>query len=98
MNIYKVTRKSLLDYDTYSSFVCFANNEEEAKNIKPSFVNVYDKNFSKRSLFIDWDKLDNLDTWVKRTWVQNKDDLTVIKLGTSDFSQVGVILASFHAG
>lgn len=106
MNIYKVTRISLWDYDTYSSFICFANNEEQAKNLNPSFANIYTKHFNKylndqnefKSLFINWNN-DKRDKWVKYTWVKNIDDLTVIKLGTSDNNQqIGVILSSFHAG
>lgn len=37
LNIYKVTRISDYDYDTFSSFVCFAKDEEEAMNLNPCF-------------------------------------------------------------
>lgn len=99
MNIYKVQRISKWGYDNYDSFVCFSRTEEEAKNLSPSFVEIDDPNFYKYlsdpkyhlSLFIDWED----PCW---TWVKSKEDLQVIKLGTSESKQVGVILSSFHAG
>ncbi len=99
MNIYKVERTSEYTYDNYSSFVCFAKNEEEAKNLNPSFVPIDDERFNEflndpnyhLSLFIDWTD----PCW---EWVKSKDELTVIKLGTSETKQVGIILSEFHAG
>jgi hypothetical protein len=40
MNIYKVTRTTNWSYDQYSSFICFARDSEEAKNLNPSFVEI----------------------------------------------------------
>lgn len=104
MNIYKVTRISEWSYDDYSSFVCFARNEEEAKNLNPSYVDIYHENFYKYlndpkyhlSFFMNWEELSD-----RRDWVESKDDLIVVKLGTSELSdsqQIGIILTSYHAG
>lgn len=102
-NIYKVTRISEWDYDQYSSFVCVAKDEIEAKNINPSFVSIFDKRFTKYinnpdgyyiSLFIDWKNVDEY----RNPWVKDPSDLTVTYIGTTELTQVGIILASYHAG
>jgi len=36
MNIYKCSQKVNVGYDTFDSFVCYANNEQEAKNMQPA--------------------------------------------------------------
>jgi hypothetical protein len=36
MNIYLVSQDKNQDYDTFDAFVCYANNEEEAKQMHPS--------------------------------------------------------------
>ena len=36
MNIYKVSQQDNTGYDTYDSFVCYATNEEAARNMLPS--------------------------------------------------------------
>ena len=35
MNIYKVTRHDDSDFDEYESFVCYAENESDARNTNP---------------------------------------------------------------
>jgi hypothetical protein len=104
MNIYKVTRISQWDYDQYSSFVCVAKDDEQAKNINPSFVSIFDTRFAKYmnntdefyiKLFIDWKNIDEYDRY---SWVKDRSDLTVTFIGTTQLTQVGVILASYHAG
>lgn len=35
MKLYKVTQTDNDDWDTYDSFICYANNEDEAKNLHP---------------------------------------------------------------
>jgi len=35
MNIYLVSQTENTGYDTYDSFICYANSEEEARNINP---------------------------------------------------------------
>lgn len=94
MNIYKVTRTTEIDYDMYSSFICFAQNEEQAKNLDPSFPEIDHPNFSKAS-FIDWESEISC---ARYSWVNNKNHLIVEKLGTSDSKQVGIILSRFHSG
>jgi len=37
MNIYKCSQSHNDNWDTFDSFVCYANNEEEAKNMKPDY-------------------------------------------------------------
>ncbi len=103
MNIYKVTRKSDWDHYQYSSFICVAKDEEQAKKINPSFVTIFDTRFTKYmnnrddyyiNLFIDWENIDEY----RNAWVKYPGDLTVKFIGTTEITQVGVILASYHAG
>lgn len=102
MNIYKVKRISEWDYDNYVGFVCFARNEDEAKNLNPSFVEIDNEHFNNRlndpnySLF-KYTKGEQYN-WLYEVWVKNKDYLTVTKLGTSDSTQVGIIMKWFCAG
>lgn len=108
MNIYKVTRISDWGYDEYSSFVCFARNEEEAKNLNPSFVQIDHPHFDlyrddpdyHLPFFINWEEKrpDDFISY-REDWVKSIDDLKVTKLGTSESEQVvGIILARYHAG
>lgn len=106
LTIYRVSRISEWDYGEYSSFVCFARNEEQAKNFNPSFVDIYNENFEKylddppnNPFYMDWENIDEY--WIG--WVKSKDDLQVTKLGTSEPTNLycvkaGIILASYHAG
>jgi hypothetical protein len=95
MNIYKVTRISHWSFDTYSDFVCFAHNIDEAKNINPCNVDIYHEYFKEQRcrdrIFIDWNN-------TSKEWVKCKEDLIVTKLGTSESTQIGLILSSYHAG
>lgn len=87
MNIYLCTRTSRGGYDTYDSFICYANNEEEAKNLKPGFE-------TELGEMIDWN-----DYYSLRSWVKSPDDIDVEFLGTKDsINTAYVILASFNAG
>lgn len=94
MNIYKVTRIDGWGYDEYSSFVCYARDEEEAKNLNPFGLDVYRYNFQEAT-FINWGTLPI--NYIG--WTTTKDNLEVIQLGYSELEMpVGIILASFHAG
>ena len=103
MNIYQVTRTTLTEYDfdMYSGFICFAQNEEQAKNLDPSFPEISHPNFSEAlniksfNQFIDWE---NDISCCKYSWVDSINDLIVTKLGTSESEQVGIILSSYHSG
>lgn len=102
MNIYQVTRTTPTDYDTYSSFICYAENEEQAKKLNPGFPSVFHPEFEERRKnsknyhvkFYIGGKV----YFDRCTWVQNTNEVTVTKIGVSDFSKAGVILASYHAG
>lgn len=101
MNIYTVTRTTPMEYDMYFGFTCFAQNEEQAKNLNPLFPEIYNENFIKalndKSLnqFMDWG---NDISCSRYSWVDNINDLMVIKLGTSESKQVGIILTSYISG
>ncbi len=90
MNIYKVSQDINNDYDTYDSFVCYAENEEEAKEIFPrngkSFIEMISQDLDEKY-------------YVDRLWTSDKSKIEVEFLGTAkDGSKKGVILASFNAG
>ena len=43
MNIYKVERTDMVDYDEFDSFVCFAENAKAARNMPPQKIDHYSK-------------------------------------------------------
>jgi hypothetical protein len=101
MNIYKVTRKIKSDsYDEYLSFVCFAENEEQAVNLNPDKYMSNTENFSFikcNDLFINWDKIEN-DKFFD--WVNSPNELEVIKLGVSECNheQPSIIIVCYNLG
>lgn len=101
MNIYKVTRISKIDYDTYSSFICFAESETQAKNLNPSHPGIYSEKFKSVpwiNFFMDWEN-NNKNSFEFRSWVKNVEDLEVVLIGTGvPYIGPGIILASYHAG
>lgn len=96
MNIYKVERTDRWGYDDYDSFVCYANDEEEAKHLSPDGYHGW---------HIDSFKWQNKDgTWSEafgHGWVKTDKDLKVTLIGFSDMpegTKPSVILASYNAG
>jgi len=111
MNIYKVERLTPYDYDNYSQFICFAENEEIATNMSPS------------GYIIDWEKIKEElqdaeaykyldDPYYKdftidkieeisigNGWVAKKSNVKVTLLGNAiKDSKRQIICASYHAG
>jgi len=84
MNIYLCSQDENCDYDTYDSFVCYAETEEEARNLYPTSP---DYNTEP-----EWDK-------IPYHWASTPDNVTVKLFGTAlPGSEAGVICSSFNAG
>ena len=93
MNIYLCQQSTNNDYDTYDSFVCYANDENEARHLHP------DRN-------VKW--LDGTWKYEfpngNQQYCSNGDwcmpeDVDVAFIGTIEEDvKAGVILASFNAG
>lgn len=90
MNIYLVQQDIVTGYDTYDSFVCVAESEQEAREMHPS----------------DFEGLPNQDSWKEdfifgSLWVEFKDidKVKVTSIGVAhSWQQKGIIIASFNAG
>jgi hypothetical protein len=91
MNIYKVEQDWNLEYDTYDSFVCVAETEQEAREIHPAGHKQTDASFSY------WKKEPRLvGCWVAYSDIAN---LKVTEIGMAkDGALKGVIVSSFNAG
>jgi len=108
MNIYKVTRiKKSTNWDAYIGFVCFAENEEQAKNLNPNIYMIsigdeklldsLDSYFSDYSnIYINWEIWNN--KYNHFDWVNSPNDLKVIKLGVSDSYKIGITFLSYTTG
>lgn len=83
MNIYLV-ESGLFNYDTYDSFVCIAESEDEARNLDPNGNGVFNWEKESQNLY--------------SSWVSSPDALKVTCLGTSNEEKARIILASFNAG
>jgi len=86
MNIYKVSRKDHIEYDQYYSFVCYAKDEEAAKEMlpEPTTMDKSDKRY---------------ECYVNNDWTTNLSDISVEYVGMClDVEKEGVILASYKAG
>lgn len=97
MNIYKVEQNWNNGYDTYDSFICIAENEQEARETYPSEFVTHHRNgqwygtYTKGGEYIqdghDWVGFDEIER------------LTVTMIGIASEGQPkGVVLASFNAG
>lgn len=89
-----------LGYDSYSEFVCTAENKEKARTTYPSgdgYIYCYD---TKSWLNPDGSKL--IEEWAAdmdiREWTADLDEITVKKVGTAKSDKPEVIVASYHAG
>lgn len=101
MKIYKVERIEPTGYDQYKAFVCYANDEKEAKSLNPCFPNVFDSRFERfkndKTYHVPFYYADDEDE--REEWVKCDDDLRVHYLGEApETSQVGVILSSYIHG
>lgn len=94
MNIYLVSQGENTGYDTYDSFVCYANSEDEARVMSPSSYYFW-KNDSWNFGYYDGtsDVVSYLSSWCHPNFV----DVELIGTTNEDV-EVGVILASFNAG
>lgn len=86
MNLYFVFQKENNGYDTYSSFVCAATNEEYAIDMSPSNGNK-----------IDWDDEDRSGS---HEWASTRQYVNVQLIGVADKSitEPKIICSSYHAG
>lgn len=92
MNIYLVSRKEVgrdIGYDEFSSFVCYAESADDARNMKPwptvEFPDTYGY-YEKTS---------------RQRWPVNPEDLEVEYLGRTNYDpyrKSSTILSSFRAG
>lgn len=101
MNIYKVSRTDKIDYDEYDSFICYARDELEAKDIPPASYIVWDPDNKRWADDYEMDSGQPAeDRMMSRGWPVAADTLLKIELigkGPDD-AKPGVILASFNAG
>jgi hypothetical protein len=97
MNIYKVEQNLNNWYDTYDSFVCIAETEQDARETHPSMFVTHNKKgewygtYTKGGEYI----VDG-DDWISFGSI---DQLTVTLIGVaSEDQKKGVIISSFNAG
>lgn len=93
MNIYLCQQSTNHGYDTYDSFVCYANDEDEAKHLYPNHnVKWTDETWK-------YEYSDGSQYYYSNNCWCMPEDVGVTLIGTTeDYVQVGVILASFNAG
>ena len=85
MNLYLVRQSVNKNYDTFDSFVCSAENEEQARNMQPCIYNyAFDE---KRTEYMDGFWCDPIHVKVKYIGIADKSIL-----------EVGIIVSSFNAG
>jgi len=96
MNIYLVKRTDHGGYDSYDSFVCYAEDEEQARYTYPnsSYRFIDGKLYSTH----EYDGLNKEVTNVYNEWPIDTDTLEIDYLGEAPHKEAGVILASFNAG
>jgi hypothetical protein len=93
MNIYLVSQDENNGYDTYDSFVCYAESEEDARVMSPSPHYIW-KNSSWNFLYSDGSyEQCNSSAWCHPNLVE----VELIGI-TSEDVESGVVLASFNAG
>ena len=88
MNIYKCSQTDNGNYDTYDSFVCYAKDETEARNMLPD-----DK-------YADWYTPPKpKQAYGRGEWAISPDSVKVEFIGLApQQTEAKVILASFNAG
>ena len=108
MNIYLLEQKENTGYNTFSSCIVIAENEEKAKEIHPA-SNSENIIIESNEWYIDEDLLKKHFPDIKERinhlslafgWVgyADRNKITVKKLGVSNVEKHGVVLSSYHAG
>ena len=102
MNIYKVSQDLNDNYDTWDSFVCVAENENDARSIHPSDYITHIKDGQWMGTYSGGVKKGEEYEYSNDSWVSYNDAMTktvveLIGVANAD-QQRGVILASFNAG
>jgi hypothetical protein len=88
MKLYLLSQDENDDYDTYDSCVVCAENEEEAKKIKPHPDSLN-----------DWNIPEHYKTWPSSTWCTKIENVECQYIGEADPSvEKGVVISSFNAG
>lgn len=88
MNLYLITQKVNVGYNTFDAAVVAARNADEARSIHPYF---------------DGDEDHHRELWedARRDWVPSPEQVTATKIGRADPTELSrpcVVLASFNAG
>lgn len=84
MKIFRVSQSDNNGYDTFDSFVCYANSEDEARNMRPDIIGGY---------LDEWNDDNNYG------WASSSDLVEVEFIGENpDVKQKEMILSSFNAG
>jgi hypothetical protein len=101
LNIYLVSQSENTHYDAYDSFVCYAENEEQARNMPPDYdgIDGYTNNITGKferyaypaKLEIDWSE-------IQYHWASDPGQVKVQLLGTGEAEKPVVICSSFNAG
>jgi len=85
MNIYKISQTIHCDYDTFDSFIAYANNEKEAILMTPDNCG-----------FTNEDKKPYFGMWIKKSQI---DNVKVELIGYTDEKvEKGTILSSYNSG
>lgn len=92
MKLYLVTQDFCTGYDTYSGMIVCAENEEDAKQMSPSY---HDEDGTARLELID-EKTESYASWPGKDQISH---IQAIYIGEArkDMTR-GCIIASFHAG
>lgn len=101
MNIYLVSQNVNTGYDTYDSFVCVAENEDDARTIHPSRFATHIKDSKWMGTYSGGAKIGEEYSLSNGDWVsvETAKTIPVTLIGVADISQKrGVILSSFNAG
>lgn len=99
MNLYRLSRKERIGYDTFDSAVVAAESEQDARTIHPSQYVTHHKNGKWMGTFLGGNEkgkeyVSNTNMWVQ---FEDIDSLTVKYLGETALER-GVVCASFNAG
>lgn len=93
MNIYLVGQDENIGYDTYDSFVCYAESEDEARVMSPSEHYIWKHDTWNFQYFDGSYESSRFNAWCHPNYVE------VELIGvTNEDVESGVILASFNAG
>lgn len=93
MNIYLVSQDESCGYDTYDSFVCYAESEDEARVMSPSEHYIWKYDTWNFKYFDGSYEPSRFNAWCHPKYVEVK-----LLGNTNEDVGVSVILASFNAG